>query len=38
VGRCVKNGSFTAKTGCRISGVKTGASRRKREGWHLWER
>jgi len=31
----MKNGSFTAKTGCRIFGIKTGASRRKREGWHL---
>jgi len=31
----MKNGRFTAKTGCHISGVKTGASRRKREGWHL---
>jgi len=31
----MKNRRFTADTGCRISGVKTGASRRKREGWHL---
>jgi len=30
-----KNGRLHKLTGCRILGVKTGASRRKREGWHL---
>ena len=32
-----KNGRLHKLTACRILGVKTGASRRKREGWHLSE-